>query len=90
MITVKGRKGELTIYELLGAKDAGGEVAASDRDRELCELTQSAFQSFSRKSYTEAAAKYERIAAEFNDRVASIMRDKCLDRARQPDVVAAG
>lgn len=88
MITVKGRKGELTIYELLGAKDAGEEVAASARDRELCELTQSAFQSFSRKSYSEAAAKYDRIANEFNDRVARIMRDKCLDRARQLDSVA--
>lgn len=88
MITVKGRKGELTIYELLGAKDAGEEVAASARDRELCELTQSAFQSFSRKSYSEAAEKYDRIATEFNDRVASIMRDKCLDRTRQSDAVA--
>jgi adenylate cyclase len=89
MITVKGRKGELTIYELFGAKDAGDEVSASDRDRQLCELTQYAFQLFIKKSYAEAAAKYDLIAIEFDDRVACIMRDKCLERARQQGPVDA-
>ncbi len=76
-ITVKGRKGELTIYELLGVKNGDPEVAVTDRDRELCELTRAAYNLFLGKDYGQAAECYEAIAKNFDDRVAAIMLEKC-------------
>jgi adenylate cyclase len=76
-ITVKGRKGELTIYELVAIKNGDPEVAISDRDRELCELTRAAYDLFLNKAYGEAAERYQAIANTFDDRVAAIMFEKC-------------
>jgi adenylate cyclase len=55
IITVKGRKGEIPIYEVLAIRGDDPETMATDRDKALCALTREAFLLFSKKQYREAA-----------------------------------
>ena len=79
MITVKGRKGEILIYELLGIRDGDEETQISPREQALCKATEKAFHLYSLKDYVEASKAYEAIAQEYDDNLSKIMMKKCLE-----------
>ena len=78
VVSVKGRRGELLVYELLGIRDSDAEVAASSDDITLCQLTVAAYALYSQQNWEQAEAAYAIIAEQFpDDLVAQRMRAKC-------------
>jgi adenylate cyclase len=76
-ITVKGRKGELLVYDLLGILDGDEETRASANEVELCEMTKDAYAFYSRGDKTGAISGYSAILEKFpNDKVAQRMLEK--------------
>jgi adenylate cyclase len=77
-VTVKGRREALTIYELVGIRDADVDVAASPLQQEFCALTTEAFAAYQEQRWPEAISLYQQLAERFpNDRVASILLERC-------------
>lgn len=81
VISVKGRKGEILIYELMGIRDGSDETSISDREQELRKASEKAFQFYSSKKYVDAKHAYHAIAQEFDDNLARIMEKKCHDKS---------
>ncbi|MES2299605.1 MAG: adenylate/guanylate cyclase domain-containing protein [Pseudomonadota bacterium] len=81
-INVKGRKGEILIYELIGILDGSDETLPSPAEKEMCERTTAAFDLYSHGEYKAAAMLYADIRARFNDRMAQVMAAKCMDRVK--------
>lgn len=76
-VTVKGRKGELLVYELLGTREGDAEIAASFEQLTLCEATSEAYAEYANGRFDEAAAAYAKILEHFpNDPVAQRMLEK--------------
>lgn len=82
VITVKGRQGGVTVFELVGIRNHDDETNVDQRGQDLCEATQKAFMHFSQKQYAEATTQYQEIADKFNDNVARIMVRKCQQYQR--------
>jgi len=83
-VTVKGRRGDLVVYELIGIRDGDAEVAASEAQQLLCALTESAFQAYAAQDWSVAATRYEALLERFpDDPVAKIVLTRC--RARPGD-----
>lgn len=80
VITVKGRKGEIPIYELVAIRSEDPETSASQRDLDLCALTREAFQLYTEGNYSAASSAYSKIIETFDDGLSKIMRDKCVAR----------
>ncbi len=78
VITVKGRKGEIPIYELVAIRGDDAETMPTQNQMELCDLTHQAYDLFSNHQYRAAADLYERIIQEQGDGLSSIMKNKCL------------
>ncbi|MES2584058.1 MAG: adenylate/guanylate cyclase domain-containing protein [Pseudomonadota bacterium] len=82
-VTVKGRKGELLIYELLAIRDGDAEVAPTQDEMLLCDMTTQAYTSYAQEHWEQARAAYAAILERFpSDKVAQRMRDQCADRLR--------
>lgn len=76
-VTVKGRKGELLVYELLGIRDGDAEVAATMEEIELCEMTTDAYGKFVQGNFAQAVGAYDQVLAKFpQDSVAQRMLEK--------------
>lgn len=76
-VVVKGRKGELLVYELLGTREGDAEIAASAEQLLLCEATKEAYADYANGHFDKAAAAYEKILKQFpNDPVAQRMLEK--------------
>ena len=77
MVTVKGRKGELPVYELLAIRHGDAEVAATEDDIALCNTTTAAYALYLQRDYAGARAAYEAILQRFpQDGVALRMAEK--------------
>ena len=76
-ITVKGRAGEILIYELLGIREGDTETAPTATEEVLCELTSKAFDFYSTKNYESALVIYEELIEKFNDGLAVVMAARC-------------
>ncbi len=81
-VSVKGRRGEFLIYELLGIRDGDAEVAATARERALCALTTQAYALYAQGSHEQAARAYAHIAASYDDALAGVMAGRCKGNAR--------
>jgi adenylate cyclase len=79
--TVKGRKGEIPIYELVAIRSEDPEIAATEHEQALCAATQQAYNLYTQRKYKEAAAAYQRIIDTWQDGLSTIMRDKCMQHA---------
>ena len=79
-ITVKGRKGELIIYELMGVKDGDAETAPTEIEKELCIFTKKAFDLYMNGLYVEALVIYEDLVLRFDDGLAAVMVAKCRNK----------
>jgi adenylate cyclase len=77
IITVKGRKGEITIHELIGIRGDDPGTMATEKEQALCLLTGEAFGLFLKKQYQEAAAAYQAIFDTYGDNLAYLMLNKC-------------
>jgi adenylate cyclase len=69
-VTVKGRRGKIPIYELMGAYDAGPELEPSTETLRLCRMTRKAHEALVHEDYALALSQYQAILGEFpNDPV---------------------
>lgn len=85
-ITVKGRKGELLIYELLGIRDGNAETQPTEAEKELCVLTSEAFESYLLGDYVKAKAHYESMVRQFDDPLSVNMIDKCDEKLKMSTI----
>jgi adenylate cyclase len=89
-ITVKGRKGELIIYEALGTRDGSEETQASEIQQQVCLLSEKAFGFFMNRQYREATTVYARILEiDETDPVARVMLRKCGEQLDAVEVSSA-
>jgi adenylate cyclase len=80
-VTVKGRRGDLVVYELLGIRDGDAEIAASPEQQRLCVLTAAAFEAYTAQNWTLAASRYEAVIEAFpDDTVVNTMLARCRER----------
>jgi adenylate cyclase len=79
-ITVKGRKSEIIIYELMGIKDGDTETLPTEIEKELCVLTKKAFNLYMNGQYGEALNIYETIDFQYGDGLAKVMGAKCRNK----------
>ncbi len=77
LITVKGRAGEILIYELLGIRDGDAETTPTPIEEELCIRTFAAFKLYSDGEYRLAQAIYAEMVSEFNDELSKTMVIRC-------------
>ena len=80
VITVKGRKGEIPIYELVGIRGNDEETAATERQQALCAATQRAFGLYAQGRFREAVQVYEEVIKTYDDALAGIMKARCVAR----------
>jgi adenylate cyclase len=77
-IAVKGRKGLIQIYELLGIRDSLEEINADQRSQALCTATEKAYRLYAAGKFVEAMECYKQNDAQYNDGLSRIMAAKCL------------
>lgn len=83
-VTVKGRKAELLVYELLAVRDGDPSLAPTADEIALCELTFDAYGAYERGDIDKATETYSLILQRFPaDPVARRMLEKCHARANQ-------
>jgi len=78
-ITVKGRKSDLIIYEILGTRDGSEETQPSEIQKQICVLSDIAFGFYSRKNFSAAEDAYLNILKIRSDTVADVMIKKCRE-----------
>ena len=89
-ISVKGRKGELIIYEVVGIRDGDEETQATEIQKIVCGLTEKAFGLYLEKRYLEAIAIYQEILDITLDSVAKVMIEKCVVGSQQDGYGSGG
>ena len=83
VVTVKGRRSDMEIYELVGIRGGAPELEATPAQIRLCQLTQHAYEAFSRGDTGAALHRYTEIQAEFpDDPLCSAMIALCREPAR--------
>ena len=83
-ITVKGRKGEFIIYEVLGTRDGSDETQANALQQRVCAMSEKAFGLFMNRRFAEAAAVYAEILEFVDDPVSRVMIGKCEQHTEAP------
>jgi adenylate cyclase len=81
-ITVKGRKSELLIYELMGIRDGDAETLPNQTEQDLCTLTYEAFEYYLHGDFEQASLAYDNIAKQFKDGLAKVMLHKCESKLK--------
>jgi adenylate cyclase len=79
-ITVKGRKGEILIYELMGTRDGDSETVCSADEKELCLLTVKAFEFYTTQQYESAISVYSEMVDQYEDPLSKAMILKCREK----------
>jgi adenylate cyclase len=83
-VTVKGRRGKIAIYELMGAYGAGPELEPDAATQKLCRLTRAAHDALVREEFTSALGLYREILDEFPEDTVSGALSNRLARASLP------
>jgi adenylate cyclase len=74
VVTVKGRRADLQVYELLGVKGGSPALEASPETRQLCEMTNHAYEAFERGEWAVAEERFGQIMDKFpQDKLAHVM-----------------
>jgi adenylate cyclase len=85
VVTVKGRRQDLQVYELMGLKDGPPEYLATPETIRLCELTNRAYASFEDGDFNQARERFQAICEAFpGDPLALVMLQRCK---AMPDVM---
>lgn len=82
-VAVKGRRGDILVYELLAIRDGEADVAPSPAEKDLCFRTAEAYALMARGDHAAAACAYDDIARTFDDPLAVVMARRC--REGRPD-----
>ncbi len=83
VVTVKGRRADMQVYELLGTRGGDPALEAKPEVQRLCHLTDHAYEAFERSEWKEAEDRYRAIAQEFpDDRLARVMVLRCHQAAQ--------
>jgi adenylate cyclase len=83
VVTVKGRRADMQVYELLGTRGGDPALEATPEVQRLCHLTDHAYEAFERSEWQEAEDRYRAIAQEFpDDRLARVMVLRCHQAAQ--------
>jgi adenylate cyclase len=83
VVTVKGRRADMQVYELLGTRGGDPALEATPEVQRLCRLTDHAYEAFERSEWQEAEDCYRAIAQEFpDDRLARVMVLRCHQAAQ--------
>ncbi len=78
VVTVKGRRQDLQVYELLGLKDGDPELIATPEIIRLCEMTNRAYASFEDGDIAQARERFIAITEAFpGDPLALVMLARC-------------
>lgn len=78
VVTVKGRRQDLQVYELMGLKDGDPELIASPETIRLCEMTNRAYASFEDGDIAQARERFIAITEAFpGDPLALVMLARC-------------
>ena len=78
VVTVKGRRADLQVYELMGIKGGDPDLEASATTQQLCELTDQAYAAYEGGYLEEAAQRFDQIIVRFpQDRLARVMAERC-------------
>jgi adenylate cyclase len=81
-ISVKGRKGEILIYELMGILDGDAETMPTPEETALCEATRVAFKLYVNGELQAATLQYAENHTQFNDPMSHVMAEKCMELIR--------
>lgn len=80
-VAVKGRRGELLIYELLGIRSSDPEICASEDEIALCEMTRAAYAQYAAHDFELAINGYSSILDKYpDDPVAKRMFEKSREQ----------
>ena len=88
-ITVKGRRGTIPIYELMGAYGAGPELEPSAETLQLCRLTRFAHEALIHSDFALALIRYQAVLAEFPDDPVAQALIRYLTELTATDALAA-
>lgn len=81
-VAVKGRRGRIAIYELMGAIGAGPHLEPDAATTRLCELTRNAYAALIAEDFVLALKRYEDILAEYpEDSVARVLAGRLAANA---------
>jgi adenylate cyclase len=83
-VAVKGRRGGITVYELMAADDAS-EIGATERQRDLAARTTKAFFAYMDRKWEKALRTYTHAAEMYpDDRVVAKFVERCRDMLASP------
>jgi adenylate cyclase len=88
-VMVKGRRGKIAIYELMGAFGAGSDLEPAPAAVRLCRLTRTAHEALVQEDFALALARYREILAEFPDDTVSRELARRLAELDQPRLMPA-
>ena len=73
----------MIIYEVVGIRDGHDETQATEIQKIVCGLTETAFGLYLEKRYLEAMGIYQEILDISSDSVAKVMIEKCVVHSQQ-------
>lgn len=65
VVTVRGKKKKIKIYELVALSDTDSEIGATDRQRQLCETFTAAYKKYRKEEFSAAKALFTQINQQF-------------------------
>ncbi len=88
VVTVKGRRADMQVYELLGTRGGDPALEASPDVQRLCRMTDHAYDAFERGEWAEAEERYRALANAFpDDWLARVMVLRCHQAAQAGQAV---
>jgi len=78
-VAVKGRRGDILVYELLAIRDGEADLAASQAEQDLCHRTAESYALMAGGDLAAAARAYDDIAMTFDDPLAVEMGRRCRE-----------
>lgn len=89
LVTVKGRRSEMEIYELMGVRGGDPTLEPSDETIRLCHLTREAYEIFRTDNFNAAQEQYTKILTEFpDDPLTKSMVRLCQEAQMDPEELA--
>lgn len=84
VVTVKGRRADLQVYELMGIRGGDPALEASSATATLCRMTDQAYEAFERAEWALAEERFRAIALAYpDDKLARVMVLRSHQAARQ-------
>ena len=84
VVTVKGRRADLQVYELLGIKGGDPALEATPETIRLCKMTDHAYEAFEAGDWKEAEERFGAVMDAFpQDKLALVMAQRLLAEATQ-------